>query len=162
MNFDLFYEFDVSLIGARQVIGRHLFSKSFYQSNTYHLPPTTHRQLPTQCVRSCLEHCPYLRALSVRRCAKLRGSEAAWHWLDPAERESQLTALNLSHCHALRDGFVDLVARCGRGLKTLELAGCKRLTDNALRSIAAGAPALVALDLGAIKSISVGWDACWD
>ena len=91
----------------------------------------------------------------MRRCAKLRGSEAAWHWLDPPERESQLTALNLSHCHALRDGFVDLVARCGHGLRTLELAGCKRLTDNALRSIAAGAPALIALDLGAIKSISV-------
>lgn len=111
------------------------------------------KQLCDTSVASVLEHCPGLESLSVRRCSRLRGSDAAWHWLD---NDPSLTALNLSYCHALRDNLVGLVARCCPRLRSLELAGCKRVTNSAIRSLAGegAVESLTALDLGHLKSVT--------
>ena len=114
------------------------------------------KHLCDECVRSVLQHCGKLRSLNLRRCTRLRGSEAAWHWLGTPGRENMLTSLNLSHCHALRDSLVDIIARTCLNLENLELAGCKRLTDASLRYLtgAASVPRLTALDLGHARVVT--------
>ena len=99
------------------------------------------KSLSDESVRSVLECCVRLRSLSVRK-TRIRGSGAAWHWLSPEQtgRPATLTALNLSHCTALRDNIVETVARSCHALRSLELAGCKRLTDASLRALSSPPP----------------------
>ena len=127
------------------------------------------KSLSDESVRSVLEFCVRLRSLSVRK-TRVRGSGAAWHWLSPEQtgRPATLTALNLSHCTALRDGIVEIVARSCGALLSLELAGCKRLTDASLRALSAQGgseerpegeaathrPQLTALDVGNATAIT--------
>ena len=108
------------------------------------------KQLSDESVRSVLESCHRLCSLSVRK-TRVRASA-----FRGANRPSTLTSLNLSHCTAVRDSIVDILARSYATLLSLEMAGCKRLTDGSLRALSSTwcGPRLTSLDMGNATSIT--------